>query len=146
MAWKKTMQVFHTSGVPPSNGRIILPIIGWTRNSKGALGNSVSGQARSMTRGGNGAGTAAGGRGGGDELALQHQADLLVRMRVFRDDGVRFQIDVREHHLVGGTGLDVHAGKDRVAAQLRGGGEKEAHATSTNETAACGSAHAKPQA
>ena len=38
------MQVFHTAGVPPSSGRIILPIIGWTRNSSEALTNSVSGR------------------------------------------------------------------------------------------------------
>src|SRR6187200_233437 len=35
------MQVFHTCGVPPSLGKIILPIIGWTKNSINALMNSV---------------------------------------------------------------------------------------------------------
>jgi hypothetical protein len=35
------MQVFQTAGVPPSAGRIILAIIGWTRNSRVALTNSV---------------------------------------------------------------------------------------------------------
>src|SRR5262245_47021724 len=50
MAWKNTMQVFHTSGVPPSNGRIILPIIGWTRKRSVALVKRVSAKARSMYR------------------------------------------------------------------------------------------------
>ena len=50
MAWKKTMQVFQTSGVPPSSGRIILPIIGCTRKSSVALVNSVSAKTRSMFR------------------------------------------------------------------------------------------------
>src|SRR3982751_1509825 len=36
------MQVFHTAGVPPNSGRIILPTIGWTRNSRVALTNSVT--------------------------------------------------------------------------------------------------------
>src|SRR5574342_675541 len=31
------MQVFHTAGVPPSIGRIIFAIIGWTKKSKNAL-------------------------------------------------------------------------------------------------------------
>jgi len=35
------MQVFHTCGVPPNFGRIILPIMGWTKNSKKALTNNV---------------------------------------------------------------------------------------------------------
>src|SRR5207244_10584233 len=35
------MQVFHTAGVPPSIGNSSLPIIGWTRNSRVALTNSV---------------------------------------------------------------------------------------------------------
>src|SRR5262245_51442202 len=35
------MQVFHTCGVPPSFGKIILPIIGCTRNSKKALTKRV---------------------------------------------------------------------------------------------------------
>src|SRR5439155_13598615 len=35
------MQVFHTWGVPPSLGKIILPTMGWTRKSKNALTNSV---------------------------------------------------------------------------------------------------------
>src|SRR5262245_4151490 len=36
------MQVFHTCGVPPSLGRIILPIIGWTRKRMKALTKSVA--------------------------------------------------------------------------------------------------------
>jgi hypothetical protein len=31
------MQVFHTAGVPPNNGRTILAIIGCTRNRRNAL-------------------------------------------------------------------------------------------------------------
>src|SRR6185312_6443001 len=42
MAWKKTMQAFHTAGLPPSSGRIIFPTIGWTMNSSDALTNSVT--------------------------------------------------------------------------------------------------------
>src|SRR5260370_29981410 len=49
---------------------------------------------------------------------------------MLRDDGVRLQIDIRHQHLVGGTGLNGYAGKDRVAAELRGGREEEAHGTS----------------
>src|SRR5262249_26782611 len=41
-SWKKTMQVFQTAGVPPSRGRIILAMIGWTRNRRVALTKSVS--------------------------------------------------------------------------------------------------------
>ena len=41
-AWKKTMQVFHTAGVPPRRGRIIFPIMGCTRNNSVALLNSVN--------------------------------------------------------------------------------------------------------
>src|SRR5207302_11197189 len=41
MAWKKTMQVFQTAGVPPREGRIILAIMGWTRKSSVALTNRV---------------------------------------------------------------------------------------------------------
>src|SRR5438094_9802860 len=36
------MQVFQTAGVPPNFGRIILAIIGCTRNSSTALTNSVT--------------------------------------------------------------------------------------------------------
>src|SRR5690242_3531016 len=35
------MQVFQTAGVPPSIGRIILAIIGWTRKSRNALRKMV---------------------------------------------------------------------------------------------------------
>jgi hypothetical protein len=35
------MHVFHTAGVPPSSGRIILPTIGCTTNSRAAPTNSV---------------------------------------------------------------------------------------------------------
>src|SRR5260370_28943992 len=35
------MQVFQTAGVPPSNGRIILPISGWKKKKREALTNSV---------------------------------------------------------------------------------------------------------
>jgi hypothetical protein len=34
------MQVFQTCGVPPRRGKIILPIMGWTKKSKNALTNS----------------------------------------------------------------------------------------------------------
>src|SRR5438874_10205314 len=42
------MQVFHTAGVPPSLGRIILAIIGWTRNKSVALTNSVTAKRTGM--------------------------------------------------------------------------------------------------
>ena len=45
-AWKKTMHVFHTAGVPPSSGRIICAIIGWTTNSSEALTKSVNAKER----------------------------------------------------------------------------------------------------
>ncbi|MGH7801055.1 MAG: hypothetical protein ACREOW_10585 [Thermodesulfobacteriota bacterium] len=35
------MQVLHTAGVPPIRGRIIFPIIGWTKNNRKALTKSV---------------------------------------------------------------------------------------------------------
>ena len=44
------MQVFHTAGVPPKSGVIILPAIGWTKNSKSALTKSVSANAGSVKR------------------------------------------------------------------------------------------------
>ncbi len=47
------MQVFQTCGVPPSLGKIILPIRGCTRNSKKALTNNVnanSGKAKGHLR------------------------------------------------------------------------------------------------
>src|SRR5687767_4398211 len=37
MTWKNIMQVFHTAGVPPNNGRTILAMIGCTRNRRKAL-------------------------------------------------------------------------------------------------------------
>src|SRR6266498_2367482 len=46
------MHVFQTCGVPPSLGRIILPIIGWTRKRMNALMKSVaaySGRAKGLT-------------------------------------------------------------------------------------------------
>ena len=36
------MQVFHTAGVPPSNGRAILANSGWIRNNRAEPTNSVS--------------------------------------------------------------------------------------------------------
>jgi hypothetical protein len=36
------MHVFQTAGDPPSRGRTILPIIGWTRNRRLALKKSVT--------------------------------------------------------------------------------------------------------
>jgi hypothetical protein len=39
---KKTMQVLHTAGVPPSRGRIILPTIGCMTKSRVAETNSVN--------------------------------------------------------------------------------------------------------
>jgi hypothetical protein len=51
MAWKNTMHVFHTAGVPPNSGNIILPTIGSTRNSSDALQNNVKANTPSMTAG-----------------------------------------------------------------------------------------------
>jgi len=34
--------VFQTAGVPPRCGRVILPTMGWTRNSSVALTKSVA--------------------------------------------------------------------------------------------------------
>src|SRR5277367_1698486 len=45
-AWKNSRQVFHTAADPPNHGRIILPIMGWTANSKKALRNTVAAYAR----------------------------------------------------------------------------------------------------
>jgi hypothetical protein len=42
MAWKKTMHVFHTMGLPPARGSTIRAIIGSTRNIIAALVNTVS--------------------------------------------------------------------------------------------------------
>lgn len=41
-AWKKTMQVFHTAGVPPSTGNSIFAIMGSTEKSKAALTKIVT--------------------------------------------------------------------------------------------------------
>ena len=35
--WKNNMQVVHTAGVPPNQGKIILPITGWTWKTRKAL-------------------------------------------------------------------------------------------------------------
>src|SRR5262245_9172064 len=45
------MQVFHTAGVPPNSGSIILPTMGSTRKSNDALQNRVSANTPSMTAG-----------------------------------------------------------------------------------------------
>src|SRR5947209_17865727 len=58
------MQVFHTAGVPPSIGRSILPIIGWTRNSSVALTNRVSANRSSSGRAANRKGHLRGWRAG----------------------------------------------------------------------------------
>jgi hypothetical protein len=36
------MHVFQTAGTPPSNGRTIFPIMGWTLNDNAALRKSVA--------------------------------------------------------------------------------------------------------
>ena len=36
-AWKNSRQVLHTAADPPNQGRMILPIIGCTANSRNAL-------------------------------------------------------------------------------------------------------------
>jgi hypothetical protein len=36
------MHVFQTAGTPPSNGKTIFPIMGWTPNDKAALRKSVA--------------------------------------------------------------------------------------------------------
>jgi hypothetical protein len=36
------MQVFQTAGTPPSSGKTIFPIMGWTPNDKAALRKSVA--------------------------------------------------------------------------------------------------------
>lgn len=41
------MHVFQTPGVPPSRGRIILPIIGWTKNKSAALTKRVNAKRKS---------------------------------------------------------------------------------------------------
>ena len=40
--WKKSMQVVHTAGVPPSRGKSSLAIMSCTQNSKSALRNVVT--------------------------------------------------------------------------------------------------------
>jgi hypothetical protein len=42
------MHVFHTAGVPPRSGSIILAIIGCTTNSREELRNSVSANRKTM--------------------------------------------------------------------------------------------------
>src|SRR5579885_1905346 len=69
MAWKKTMQVFHTAGDPPSIGRIILPIIGSMRNSRSALAKRVDAKTTSMSRG-NGATSSGAGQGVGGQVSV----------------------------------------------------------------------------
>src|SRR5688572_16451760 len=48
MAWKNTMHVFQTAGVPPRSGSTILAIIGWTTNSSDELRNSVMAKTKTM--------------------------------------------------------------------------------------------------
>src|SRR5256885_1630703 len=56
------MHVFHTAGVPPRSGSIILPTSGSTRNSNAALKNSVSANTISIRPGGGGKGVSPTGR------------------------------------------------------------------------------------
>jgi hypothetical protein len=51
MAWKKTMQAFHTAGDPPSSGRSILPTRGWTQKRRLALRKSVREKRRATAEG-----------------------------------------------------------------------------------------------
>src|SRR5262245_10197986 len=48
-AWKKTMQVLQTAGVPPKRGRTILPTIGCTRNKRNALTKRVAAKNRATS-------------------------------------------------------------------------------------------------
>src|SRR5262245_40844690 len=74
------MQVFHTCGVPPSLGKIILPIVGWTRNSMNALTNSVTaknGRAKGLPPGQ--AGYGLGGLSGGVRARFPHAREQQAK-------------------------------------------------------------------
>ena len=53
-----------------------------------------------------------------DHLAREQHADLLVRVRMFLDDGVRLDVHHRHHQLLCRRRANVDAGKDRVPAVL----------------------------
>ncbi len=42
ISWKNSRAVVHTPGVEPNHGRMYLPMIGWTWNSRNALRNTVT--------------------------------------------------------------------------------------------------------
>lgn len=62
-----------------------------------------------------------------DDAALEHDADLLVWMRMLLDHGVGFEMGHRQHHLLGRAGVDRHAGEDGVARLFLGSGEVSTH-------------------
>src|SRR5262249_18497749 len=64
---------------------------------------------------------------GEHDAAREQDADLLMRVRMLLDDGVRLHFDEGEHHLLGGARADVDAGEDRVPAHLVRRGEELAH-------------------
>jgi hypothetical protein len=53
MAWKNTMHVFQTEGAPPSNGKIIFAISGWTQKSSAALVNNAAAKNQTVNLSGN---------------------------------------------------------------------------------------------
>ena len=44
IAWKNSRQTVQTAGVPPNQGRIKRPMMGWTWNSRKALRRSLRGR------------------------------------------------------------------------------------------------------
>ena len=49
IAWKNSRQTLQTAGVPPNQGRINRPMMGWTWNSRKALRKIVTGKRTRLT-------------------------------------------------------------------------------------------------
>src|ERR1700687_4866916 len=62
-----------------------------------------------------------------DRPAFEDHADLLVRMAVLRDNGMRLQLDVGQHYFFHAAGHDVDPGEDDVMRTVLFRREIEAH-------------------
>ena len=62
------------------------------------------------------------------ELTFEQHPHLLVRMAMRLDDSMRLKLDERKHHLLAGTGLNLHAGKNLVAGTFARSHKGRSHA------------------
>jgi hypothetical protein len=60
-------------------------------------------------------------------FAFEKYADLFMRMGMFLDDGIGFQVDDGQHHLLARASGDVNSGEDGVTDKFIASWKKEAH-------------------